>query len=198
MGMDVRSFAVPLRADAVQAIRADAELWETASEQPPFCAPWGDEPLPEISRALLAAVPAGAGWVGHFGDRSFQQAEYLLDPVAYRGARTWQERERSTAYRIVAGDEAFAGHARSGQGFPWRCSTAGFLAAAVRRIDGLDVAAARREFSVAEMDDLGLYKVHREEADEHAFARVLAQVRAFAEHCRGVAGSGLDLIVTLY
>ncbi|MET7399723.1 hypothetical protein ABZS66_40200, partial [Dactylosporangium sp. NPDC005572] len=123
---------------------------------------------------------------------------YLLDPVAYRAVRTWEERERTVAYRIVAGDQAFATHATSGQGFAWRCSTTAFLAAAVERIDALDVAAVRAEFSVVEMDDLGLYKVHREEDDEHAFARVLAQLRAFAEHCRGVVARDLDLIITLY
>ena len=54
-----------------------------------------------------------------------------------------------------------------------------------------------REFC-DEMDDLGLYKVHREEDDDHAFARVLAQLRAFAEHCHRVVARDLDLIITLY
>lgn len=91
MGMDLKSIAVPLHADPVRAIRADPELWASASDQPPFCAPWGDETVPDISRALLAVIPAGTGWVHHFGDRSFHQAEYLLDPVAYRAeARTWE------------------------------------------------------------------------------------------------------------
>ncbi|WP_330186190.1 hypothetical protein KZZ52_49035 [Dactylosporangium sp. AC04546] len=196
--MDVQSLAVSLDADPVRAIRADPELWASASEQPPFCAAWGDEPLPDISQALLTAVPAGAGWVRHFEDRSFQQAEYLLDPMAYRAARTWEERERTVAYRIIAGDQAFAEHATSGQGFAWRCSTTAFLATAVERIDALDVAAVRAEFSVVEMDRLGLYKVDREEDDEHAFARVLTQLRAFAEHCRAVVTRDLDLIITLY
>jgi hypothetical protein len=198
VGIDLQSIAVPLQADAVRAIRADPRLWASACDQPPFAPAWGDEPLPDISRALLAVVPSGTGWVGHFGDRSFQQAEYLLDPVAYRAVLTWQERERTTAYRIVAGDEPFAEHARSGQGFAWRCSTAAFLGAAVRRVDALDVAAVRREFSVAEMDDLGVYKAHPEEHDERAFARVLAQLRAFAEHCRRAVANDLGLIITRY
>lgn len=197
VGIDLHSIAVPLDADPVQAIRADAELWAQASDQPPFCGPWGDEPLPEISRALRAAIPAG--WVGHFGDRSFRQAEYLLDPVAYRTqARTWQERERTMVYRIINGAEAFAGHATSGQGFRWRCSTKRFLAAAVQRIDTLDIAGVRREFSVAEMASIGVYKVHPEEDDEDAFARVLTQLRAFAEHCRSVVAQDLGLIISLY
>lgn len=129
-------------------------------------------------------MPGGTGWVEHFGDRSFHQAEYLLDPAAYREIRSWQQRERSIAYRIVNGDEVFAEHARTGQGFVWRCSTAAFLAEAVARIDGLDVAAARREFTDAEMDELGIYKA---DPDEDAFDRVLGQLRAFAEHCRDVA-----------
>ena len=164
-----------------------------------LCRPWGDEPLPDISRALLGALPGGAGWVSHFGGRSFDQAEYLLDPVAYRtGAQTWKERERTVAYRTVFGDEFFAEHARSGQGFRWRCSTTPFLAAAVERVDGLDTAAVRREFSVAEMDALGLYKVHPGEDDDEVFARVLTGLRQFAGHCRNVVGRGLDLVITLY
>lgn len=73
-----------------------------------------------------------------------------------------------------------------------------FLAAAVERIDTLDVTTVRREFSVAEMDDLGLYKVHPEEDGEHAFTRVLTQLRTFAEHCRTAVAGDLDLIITKY
>src|SRR4051794_8837540 len=115
VGIDLKSIAVPLNADPVRAIRADPELWASASEQPPFCRPWGDETLPDISRALLAVIPDGTGWVAHFDDRSFHQAEYLLDPAAYRTrAPTWEQREQSTAYRIIAGAEVFAAHATSG------------------------------------------------------------------------------------
>ncbi|MGA5304610.1 hypothetical protein ACPCHT_32195 [Nucisporomicrobium flavum] len=198
MGIDLRSIAVPLHADPVQAIRADPALWETASEHPPFANPWPGEALPQISQALLAVLGSGAVWAQHFGDRSQQQAEYLLDPAAYRTIRTWQERESSLAYRIINGDEVFAEHATSGQGFPWRCSTQAFLAAAVAQIDGLDTTVARREFSVAEMADLGLYKVHREEDDDHAFKRILFQLREFAQHCRLVVARGFDVIVNLY
>lgn len=188
---------MPLHAVAVRAIRADPALWELAIEQPPFCGPWGDEPLPEISQALLAVIPDG--WVGHFPDRSFHQAEYLLDPVAYRTrVRTWAERERSMAFRMVAGAEPFARHAAAGVELRWRCSPAAFLATAVHRIDTLEVAAVRREFSVAEMHSHGLYKVHPDEDDEDAFTRVLAQLRAFAEHCRRVAARQLDLIIALH
>ncbi|MFC4038570.1 hypothetical protein ACFO1B_09085 [Dactylosporangium siamense] len=190
MGIDLHSIAVPLGADPVRAIRADPQLWESACDQPPFAAAWGDEPLPDISRALLAVVPAGTGWVGHFGDRSFQQAEYLLDPAAYRAGHG----APSAEYRIIGGDEVFAGHATSGQGFPWRCSSAAFLEVAVRRVDALDVDAARREFSAAEMVELGVYKAHGDES----FDDVLAQLRAFAGHCRAVAAAGLDLIITRY
>ena len=199
MGIDFKSIAVPLDAEPVRAIRAHAGLWELASEQPPFCRPWGDEALPDISRSLLAVVPDSTGWVDHFEDRSFDQAEYLLDPAAYRTrAQTWEQRERSMAYRIVAGAEVFADHAVSGQGFRWRCSSTHFLATAAERIDTLDVIAARREFSVAEMVDLGLYKVQRTEDDDHAFARIFTHLRAFSEHCRAAAARDLGLIITRY
>ena len=199
VGIDFKSIAVPLAAEPVRAVRADPELWEVADVHLPFGSRWGDEPLPDISRALLAALPPGTDWAGHFGGRSFQQAEYLLDPVAYRTrARTWAERERTTAYRTIFGGEVFAEHATSGQGFRWRCSTNAFLAEAVQRIDDLDVAAVRREFSVAEMHDLGLYKVRAEEEDDRVFARVLDDLRAFTDHCRAVVARDLDLIITLY
>jgi hypothetical protein len=190
VGIDLHSIAVPLGAGAVRAIRADPQLWESACDLPPFVTARAGEPLPDISRALLAVVPTG--WVGHFGDRSFEQAEYLLDPVAYRADRG--SPERSAAYRIIGGDEVFAGHATSGQGFPWRCSTSAFLTEAVRHVDALDVEAARREFSAAEMVELGVYKAHGDET----FDGVLAQLRAFAERCRTVAAAGLDLIITRY
>ncbi len=197
MGIDLKSIAVPLRADAIRAIRADAALWAVADEHPPFGRVWGDEPVPEISRALVAALPAGTGWVDHFGDRSFHQAEYLLDPAAYREIQTWRQRERSLPYRIVNGDEVFAEHARSGQGFVWRCSTAAFLTEAVAflaeataRIDGLDASACG-----AEMHELGIYKA---DPDGRAFDGVLAQLRAFTGRCRDVAAGGLDLIITRY
>lgn len=199
VGIDLRSIVVPLDADLVRAIRAHPGLWEAASEQPPFCLPRVDETLPDISRFLLAALPNGAGWVDHFNDRSFHQAEYLLDPASYRTqAQTWEQREQTMAYRIIAGAEVFAEHATTGQGFRWRCSTTKFLATAVERIDALDVTAARREFSVAEMDDLGLYKVQPEEDDDHAFARILAQLRAFGGHCHEIVARDLDLIITRY
>ncbi|MEU8606409.1 hypothetical protein AB0C29_00145 [Actinoplanes sp. NPDC048791] len=199
VGIELRSIAVPLHAEPIRAIRADAALWEQASTWPPFSPRRGEEALPEISRDLLAVVPAGAGWVDHFDGRCFQQAEYLMDPVAYRTqARTWRERERTVAYRIVTGDDVFADHARTGQGFAWRCSTKAFLVAAVQHLDSLDVDAVRQGFSVAEMDALGLYKVHAGEDDDKAFTRVLTQLREFAEHRRTVAAKNLDLIITLY
>ncbi|BCJ51833.1 hypothetical protein Asp14428_33080 [Actinoplanes sp. NBRC 14428] len=198
MGIDMESFAVPLHADPVRAIRADPVLWEAASEHPPFCRAWPGEALPSISQALVAVLPTGGNWVQHFVDRSQQQAEYLLDPVAYREVQAWQDRESSMAYRIIHGYEVFADHAVSGQGFRWRCSTKVFLTAAADQVDNLDIAAVRREFSVAEMAELGLYKVHPDEDDDHAFGRVLAQLRAFAGHCRHVVAQDLDLIVSQY
>ena len=199
VGIDFRSIAVPLDAVPLRQLRGDPDLWAVAADHPPFGRAWGDETLPEISRAVLAATPPGTGWVGHFGDRSFVQAEYLLDPAAWRaGSGTWDERRRSWAYRAVNGAEPFTDHTTGGPDFPWRCSTGAFLAAAAERIERLDVAAVRAQFSVAEMDALGLYKVNAEEGDEGAFARVLGQVRAFAEHCRTVAARGLDLIITRY
>jgi hypothetical protein len=186
-----------LHAGPIQAIRADPELWETAIGRPPFTRFWGDEPLPEISQALLTVLPAGRCQVSHFDDRSHEQAEYLLDPIAYRTEGvTWRQRERSLAYRMIRGAEPFAAHAISGQGISWRCSSSTFVAA-VQRLDRLDVAGVRREFSVAEMDTLGLYKVHPDEDDDHAFTRILGQLRAFTEHCRTVTAQGLDLIITL-
>ena len=62
----------------------------------------------------------------------------------------------------------------------------------------MDVDAVRREFSVAEMAELGLYKAHREEGDGEAFTRVLAALRAYAGRCREVVARDLDLIITLY
>lgn len=197
MGIDLYCLAVPLHAEPVRVIRADPNLWEIAAVQPPFAEPWDDEPLPEISQALLSAIPSGTRWAGHFGDRSQEQAEYLLDPQGYRAVQAWEQREQTLPYRIVNGDQAFADHARSGQGFPWRCSTTAFLTTAVHYIDALDVAAARSQFSVAEMASLGVYKTHPDEDDDQAFSRILARLRAYADYCRTLIDQKIDLIITL-
>lgn len=68
----------------------------------------------------------------------------------------------------------------------------------MRRIDDLDVAAARREFSVADMVEECLYKVHEDEPDDQAFVRILAELHAWAEHLRTTVAHRLDLIITLY
>ncbi|MFI5888515.1 DUF1877 family protein [Actinoplanes sp. NPDC051513] len=200
MGLDFISITVPLDAAPMRMIRTDPGLWELADTHPPFAFadPDYDVPLPKVSRQLLAVLPPGSGWISHFNGRAFEQAEYLLDPAAYRAPRTWEERERSMVYRIILGDELFAEHAQSGQGPHWRCSTAAFLTAAVQYIDDLEVDAIRSEFSVAEMARLGVYKVHPEDDDDEAFARVLGYVREFADYCRSAPGRGLDLIITLF
>lgn len=198
MGLDFISIAVPLDAAPVRMIRADPDLWELADVHPPFASPDFYEPLPEISQQLLAALPPGSGWSSHFNGRAFEQAEYLLDPAAYRAPRTWEQRERSMVYRIILGDELFAEHAQSGQGPHWRCSTAEFLTAAVAYLDDLDVDAIRREFSVAEMVRLGVYKVHPDDDDDEVFAQVLGYVRVFADYCRSAVERQLDLITTLF
>ena len=173
-------------------------MWESAVYLPPFGTRLGGEELPAITEQLLAVVPAGTKWVDHFPGRSFQQAEYLLDPVAYRAQPTWERRERSMPYRVMFGDAVFAEHATSGQGPRWRCSTRRFLADAAQLIDELDVPRVRSEFSVGEMADLGLYKVQPGEGDDESFADVLGNLRALAEHYRTTVARGLDLIITLY
>jgi Domain of unknown function (DUF1877) len=198
VGLDLISIAVSLDAAPVRAIRADPMVWEAACSMPPFGSRQGDEVLPEVSEQLLAVLPAGTGWVDHYPDRSFQQAEYLLDPVAYRAISTWKQRERSMPYRVVFGDAVFAEHATSGQGSTWRCSTGRFLAEAAQLIDGLDIGRVRSEFSVAEMDEWGLYKVHPGTGDDETFDALLGNLRGIAAHYRTTAARGLDLIITLY
>jgi hypothetical protein len=196
VGFDLRLYPVRLDSAAVALIRADAGVWEQASLHPPFGA-IPDEPVPEISHELTAAVPAGFELTKCFLDRSFDQAEYILDPVGHRTRTSWLERQQSMPYRIIHGDQPFAPHARGGQGVPWRCSTAAFLAEAAATIDALDVAAARREFSVAQMHDLGIYKAFPGPPDDEVFARVLGNLHQLAVNYRRLAGTGLDAIITM-
>ncbi|SDT36280.1 hypothetical protein [Actinoplanes derwentensis] len=157
------------------------------------------EELPEITRQLLAVVPAGTGWTPDwFESRNHQQAEYLLDPAGYRALSSWEQREQARAYQTIMGVDRFAEHATSGQGIRWRCSTAAQLAEAARLIDDLDVVAARREYSVADMLEQGVYQVHETEDDAASFARNLRDLRSRAGHCRDLAARGLDLVITLY
>jgi hypothetical protein len=155
MGFDWSCIAVPLDAAPVRAIRADEELWDQALTKPPFGELWPGEEMPAISRELLAVVPPGTKWIYEFGDRSFDQAEYLFDPVAFRAAG---DDEVTPANGIIFGAEPFAAHAKGGQGVPWRCSGGAYLKAAANTIDSLDVATVRGQFSVAEMHDLGVYQ----------------------------------------
>jgi hypothetical protein len=101
-------------------------------------------------------------------------------------------------YRIVWGDERFAEHATSGQGISWRCSTAAFLDNAATTIDALDTVAARQAFSIAEMFELGVYKVRPSDNDEEAFDRVLENLRSLARHYHQIARRGLDLIIEIW
>jgi hypothetical protein len=157
-----------------------------------------------VSVELLASMP-DSGWtalypdhargIHLFTDRSYGQAEYLLDPANYRRIDSRAQRERTLPYRVIYGDEYFADHATGGQGISWRCSTAGFLDQAAETIDALDVATVRREFSVAEMYALGIYKVHETDDDDQTFERVLTNLRWLADLYRHIARDGLDLII---
>jgi hypothetical protein len=200
MGLDFECLTVPLEAEPVRLIRADAGLWTLAEDQPPFCRPWPGEQLPEISQQLLAVLPEGTGRVhDFFPGRNHEQVEYLLDPAAFRDPqRTWEQREQSPEYRAVRGAEPFADHATSGQGVAWRCSTPAHLSEAVKLIDSLDADTVRRDFSVAEMAELGVYKVHPEEDDDENFTENLRDLRAWAEHCRAVAAQGFGLMIALF
>lgn len=132
------------------------------------------------------------------GNASYLEPPFgLLDPVGFRRSSSYEERERTLEHRVVRGDQRFAEHATSGQGVHWRCSHAGFLVRAVARIDAIDVAAVRAEFSVAEMDELGVYKVHAGEDDDEKFAVVLADLRGLARWYHQLVGAGLDAMVIL-
>lgn len=202
MGVDLQSVPVLLGSEPVQAIRRDEALWDTASYQPPFNLNEEiDEPLPEVSQAMMADRPSAlhslkAPWCE--GRRGFGKAEYALDPAAYRRLDSYEERERSLPYRIIEGDRSFADHARSGQGMLWRCSDRAFLIEAADTIEALDEAAIRREFSIKEMADLGVYKTRRDEDEEETFAHAMDDLRWLARYYREVAAHGYDLIVVMY
>jgi hypothetical protein len=197
VGLDLSAIPVRLGSEPVRRIREDAGLWREAAYRPPFGSRLGEEPLPEISLALIAGTPGDQGWTGHFPDRSHDKAEYLLDPCTARRLRSYSERERSLPYRVIFGDEGFAGHARAPQGAPWRCSGTPFLRQAVALIDAIDPVAARREFSVAEMADLQLYKSSRDDDDDAEFEAILQHLRRLATYYGQVADRGLDLIIKL-
>jgi hypothetical protein len=133
-----------------------------------------------------------------FPDRSQEQAEYLLDPLAHRAFGSWEERERSLSYRTIHGDDSFARHAESGQGHPWRCSTSRFLAEAASRIDAIDPGTLRRQFSVDEMVDSGVYKARRGVDDDEVFGQLVDGLHRLAHEYHRLAASGLGLVVILY
>lgn len=174
VAIDLWTIPVRLDSDPLRAIQRDADAWEVATLHPPVARSPG-EPASDISRAIVASLPEGFGRALTCPDRSYEQMEYLLDPIAYRGLTSWGQRERTMPYRVIQGDRTFADHARGGQGILWRYSNCTFLAAAVAAIDALPVAAVRREFSVAEMVDLGVYKAQPNEDDDTAFDRILGE-----------------------
>ncbi|WP_214405903.1 YfbM family protein [Pseudonocardia lacus] len=197
MGLDVRMVPVRLDSPALRAIRDSADTWEQADLHPPFGSGGRGEPLPAVNREIAAQVPEGFGTYHPFPGRTQEQAEYLLDPAARGRSRSYEERERTPAYRAVFGDERFAEHTRSGQGMRWRCSGSGFLVEAAARIDALD-AVARRGFTVAGMVELGVYKVHPDADDDETFALVLGELRALARWYHRLVDRGLDVIVIVY
>jgi hypothetical protein len=195
MGLDMSCFPLPLDADPVRAIRADVTLFSHAECFPPFGPRFGDEVFPDISYQLLEVIPAEQGWIEVFNGRWFQKAEYLLDPVGYRVTRTWEERERTAIYRMTYGDEPFAYEGIRLEGCTWRCSRSESLKRTAQLIDGLDVDAVRREFSVADMYEQGVYKAnHPDEDDDENFTQILGYLRDYADLCRRVGEQGLDLV----
>jgi hypothetical protein len=195
MGLDLSVRAVRLDSASCRAIRGSVEIWDEAVLHPPFGGGRGCGPLPAVNREMLRHLPEEFRLFRPFPGRTQEQAEYLLDPVGFRRVTTYEERGRSVPHRIVFGDRPFADHARGGQGVPWRCSASRFLAEAAARIDAVDAAAARREFSVADMVDQAVYKAHPDADDDEAFTRVLSELRALARWYRGLADHGLDAIV---
>jgi hypothetical protein len=199
MGLDVKMVPVRLDSAPMRAIRESAELWAQAELEPPFGSGGGTrEPVPAISGEITALIPEGFGSYDAFPGRTWMQAEYLLDPVDFRRPGRYDGDERPLPYRIVHGDQRFAEHAIAGQGAPWRCSHSDFLAVAAARIDAIDVAAVRAEYSVAEMYEMGVYKVHEGEDDDENFAEVLADLRGLARWYRRLVGEGLDAIVIVW
>jgi hypothetical protein len=183
----------------VRAMRESADAFNEAVMGPPFFPSVHTEPLPAINRELLELLPDGLRESFEpFVGRSHDQAEYLIDPAARRRVRNWIERERSLPHRIIFGDRPFAPHATSGQGISWRCSTSVFLAEAATRIDAIDAAAVRREFSVAEMLELGLYKVHPQDDDDESFTTTLAELRRLGDYYHRLAEAEVDLVAFLY
>ncbi|WP_345390668.1 hypothetical protein [Nonomuraea salmonea] len=210
--MDLRSVPVRLNSEPVRAMRRDAEVWETASWQPPFHSDSDSdsdagsgsdgigEPLSETNQAMLADRPSALDtldgpWCS--GARDYEQAEYALDPAAYRQWDDYEERERSLPYRIIHGDRHFADHAVSGQGMLWRCSARAFLIEAADTIEALDETSIRREFSIREMAP-GVYKTRSDDDEDETFARAMNNLRWLARYYRDVAAHGYDLIVISY
>ncbi|WP_250032353.1 DUF1877 family protein [Paractinoplanes maris] len=135
----------------------------------------------------------------HCNGRAWMQGEYVFDPGQWRSeVGRSDERRKTMAHCIIRGDAVFADETAPDLGIPWRCSTAGFLTEVVERIDRLDVAAARHEFSVAEMVQLDLYKVHPEGETDETFDRLMTYLRDFADRCRGIAAHGLGLVITMH
>ncbi|WP_165494955.1 DUF1877 family protein [Actinomadura roseirufa] len=201
MGIDLRSVPVLLDSEPLQAIRSDAAVWENASWRPPFGSGSGfGEPMPEVNKAMLADRPRSfdtfkGPW--HSGSRSYGQAEYALDPAAYRQLNGYEERERSLPYRIVHGDRRFADHALATQGIPWRCSTRTFLLEAADVIEARDEAAIRREFSVKEMAERGVYKTRPDDDEDEVFAHAMDNLQRLAHYYRDIADHDYDLIVIM-
>jgi hypothetical protein len=195
MGIDLRAIAVRLDSPSVRRLLAtDPESFWDATCRPPFTNTTWDEPLPALNQALCTEHPGLSGWDDLYPDRSYEVAEWVLDPRARRAIRDWATRERSTAFRIITGDHDLAEHATGVHGIRWRGSRATFLRAAADTIDRLDVDAARAEFSVAELSDRGTYKLHADDGDDVLFAVAVANLRRVSQYYRAVADRGLDLI----
>lgn len=193
MGFDLVTVPVRLEAEPMRTIKESAEAWEIAAIYPPFASVKHD-PLPRVSREILKQIPDGFERTDNFPDRSYDAVMYLMDPSAYRNSN-WEELERSLPYRIIYGDQHFATHAKGIQGVPWRCSTSNFLADAAARIDAINPSILRRQFSVNQMVNSGVYKARRSEDDDETFKRHLVALRQLAHYYNRLAGAGLDLVV---
>lgn len=108
---------------------------------------------------LFSECPSWKTW--HYSPNSRMQEAviFVLNPESFIESKSFEDLEKTMAYKIVKGDRVFSQHLRATQGMPVRVSYPAFVRKCVEFLESFDVTSISRNFDAAEMKKLHIYKI---------------------------------------
>ena len=118
-----------------------------------------DESYDRLIKALDVKNPEMKEYVYKPISRKQDALVYLLDPLAYGKAQSYEELEKLFSYKLVMGEKEFSQNLRAGQGLPVRVSSADFIVECVEFLTHIDRDLLISNFNPEEMVKYGVYKI---------------------------------------